>query len=186
MQVERTAARNWAPGWIYLWGFLTGMAAFALVTYVAATTVRQQGIRVHLDTAPIAAQVEQEVRAAVRREVPATLNQMKAQLPQRVAEATAQHLAQARIDVAGFSVPVPPAAAAQVQTGVEQALRTTLNLAVTDQDTNALADRLSHQAGQLVKQHLNDYLANRTFQVELFKGYSIPVTLVPDKTAPTP
>jgi hypothetical protein len=164
---------------LYLGGFLTGLLCACVTVYGAATTIRTHGVRVHVETAPLAAQVEQEVRAAVRREVPVTLNQLKAGLPQRVAQATADHLAQARIEVAGFSVPVPPAAAAQVQSGVQQVLTASLSLAVTDADMNALADRLSEEAGDLVEKRLAEYLANRTFDVEVFKGYKVPVTLVP-------
>jgi hypothetical protein len=144
-------------------------------------TVQKQGITIRLDTAPIAAQVETEVRAAIRQEVPAALASMKQDLPARVAEEAARKLAQTTVNVGGFNVPVPDAAAQQVRSGVESAVKAGLNLAVTEADMNALSDRLSKRAGGLVQANLNNYLTGRTFQVELWKGFKLPVTVVPEK-----
>lgn len=155
-------------------GILVALAALA----GALTTVRREGIRVHVETAPIAAQVEEELRTAIKREVPATLAALRADLPRRVADQTAQRLRETSLNVAGFNVPIPPAAADQVSAGVEQALRSGLAVALTDADLAALADRLSHHAGATLQTRLNTYLANRTFKVDLWPGFSIPVTVV--------
>jgi hypothetical protein len=180
MRVESLDEKQRPAALIFGLGTLVGFLAAALFVVGAAKSVQQRGVRVRVELAPIAAQVETEVKAAVQREVPATLAAMKNDLPKRVAEQTAQRLSQTTINIGGFNVPVPPAATAQVQSGVEQALRAGLNMALTDQDINALSDRLSTQAGSLVQQQLKMYLTNRSFPVDLWPGFSIPVTVIPE------
>lgn len=162
-------------------GLGLGFLMFAVMGFSIGKAVQRQGITIRLDTAPIAAQVEAEVRAAIRQEVPATLAAMKQELPARVADETARRLSQTTVNVGGFNVPVPDAATQQVRSGVESAVRAGLNVAVTDADLNGLADRLSKRAGGLAQDKLTKYLAGRTFHVELWKGFEIPVTVIPEK-----
>jgi hypothetical protein len=178
MRVETFNEAKRPAAWFFGFGALVGLLVATVFVVGAAKAVQKQGIQVRVETAPIAAQVEAEVRAAVRREVPAALAAMKEDLPRRVAEQTAQRLSQTTVNVGGFNVPVPPAAAAQVQAGVEQALRAGLNVALTEADMNGLSDRLSRQAGGMVRAQLNQYLAKRTFPVQLWPGFSLPVTVV--------
>ncbi|HWI62387.1 MAG TPA: hypothetical protein VNT75_11150 [Symbiobacteriaceae bacterium] len=163
--------------------FFAGLAAGLLVVsafgWSVLTSVKKNGVSVQVEVGPIAAQVEAEVRAAVRREVPAALSAMKAELPARVAEETARKVSGMTVNVGGFNVPVPDVAAQQVKSGVESAVRAGLNVAVTESDLNALSDRLAARAGGMVQQKLVAYLKGRTFPVEVWKGFEIPVTVIP-------
>ena len=176
------ARSNERPGWSgFALGLGVGFLMFAVLAVSIGKAVQKRGIMIRIDTAPIAAQVEAEVRSAIRQEVPATLASMKQELPARVADETARRLAGTTVNVAGFNVPVPDAATQQVRAGVESAVRAGLNVAVTDADLNSLADRLSKRAGGLAQDKLNTYLGGRTFHVELWKGFEIPVTVAPQK-----
>lgn len=166
---------------LFALGLGVGFLMFTVMTVSIGKAVQKRGITIRIDTAPIAAQVEAEVRSAIRQEVPATLASMKQDLPARVADETARKLSQTTVNVAGFNLPVPEAATQQVRSGVESAVRAGLNVAVTDADLNGLADRLSKRAGGLVQDKLTKYLGNRTFRVELWKGFELPVTIVPEK-----
>lgn len=161
-------------------GIATGWLLMAVTAWSIGRSIQKEGVIVHVETAPIAAQVEAEVRAAVRREIPATLAAMKQDLPARVAAETAKKVSEMTVNVGGFNVPVPDVAAQQVRSGVESAVRAGLNVAVTEADMNALADRLSKRASGMVQEKLNTYLKDRTFPVEVWKGFEIPVTVVPE------
>jgi hypothetical protein len=161
-------------------GVLAGVLVTGALGLGVLKSIQQRGVTVRVETAPIAAQVEGEVREAVRREVPATLAALKQDLPARVAAETAQRLSQTTINLGGFSVPVPDAATQQVKAGVEQAVRVGLNVAVTDADMNALADRLAHRASGMVRDRMNQYLSGRTFAVEPWPGVKLPVSVVPE------
>lgn len=163
----------------FVLGLAVGVLLLGVVGWSAARAVQRQGVTVRVDLQPIAAQVQEEVRSAVRREVPATLAAIKQDLPAKVAAETARKLAETTVNIGGFSVPVPDAAAQQVRSGVESAVRAGLNVAVTEADMNALADRLAGKAGGMVEQKLTQYLKGRTFPVELWKGFTVPVTVVP-------
>lgn len=170
------------PGWSgFALGLGVGFLMFAVMGFGIAKAVQRQGITIRIDTAPIAAQVETEVRAAIRHEVPAALATMRQELPARVADETARRLTGTTVNVAGFNVPVPDAATQQVRAGVESAVRAGLSVAVTDADLNSLADRLSKRAGGLAQDKLIEYLGGRTFHVELWNGFEIPVTVAPQK-----
>ncbi|HYF95551.1 MAG TPA: hypothetical protein VD969_25340 [Symbiobacteriaceae bacterium] len=160
-------------------GLLLGVALLSVLVWGAGRSVQKHGVTVRVETGEIAAQVEAEVKLAVRRELPATLAAIRQELPARVAAETARKLSETTVNVGGFNIPVPDAAAQQVRSAVESAVRAGLNVAVTDADVGALADRLAGRAGGMVQEKLAEYLKGRTFPVELWKGFSIPVTVIP-------
>lgn len=166
-------------GWLFFGGgILVGLLIAGLFVVSTLLQLRESGVTVHVETKPIAEQVATEVREAVRREIPVALDTMKQELPRRVAEETARRLSTTTVNVAGFHVPVPDAAASQISAGVEQAVQAGLDVAVTPKDMNALTERLSAQAGAQVHERLNAYLSGRTFDMEPWPGFKIPVTVV--------
>lgn len=178
MRIQTTEPAKKTGALLFGTGILVGLLAAWIFVVTALLQVQQSGIKVHVETKPIAAQVATEVRAAVSREVPVALAAMKQELPRRVAEETAKRLSTTTVNVAGFNVPVPEAAAAQISAGVEQAVRAGLDVAVTQKDLNALTDRLSAQAGAQVHEKINAYLSGKTFDMEPWPGFKIPVTVV--------
>lgn len=176
----RESASGTRPLLPFLGGLAAGLCMAALFVTAVTRSVLVTGVTVHVEAAPIVARVQSEIQAVVRQEVPATLEALKREIPARVAAQTAQRLAETRVDVGGFSIPVPPAAAAQVQAGVEQALKSGMEMAMTPDQVRSLSDRLSARASGVVQRQLQEALAGQTFPVEVFRGVTVPVHVVLD------
>lgn len=159
-------------------GLLAGLLAAGIFVSTAVLSVKEHGVKVYVDTKPIAVQVSAEVRAAVQAEVPAAMTAIRQDLPRRVAQETAKRLSTTHVNVGGFPVPVPDSAARQISAGVEQAVRSGLDVAVTEADMNALTDRLSQKASAMVHERLNAHLNGKTFDMEAWRGFKIPVTVI--------
>lgn len=165
------------PGAFFV-GMLLGMLLTAVVVVSALLGLQQRGLTVRLSTDQVASQVQAEVRAAVRKELPAVLSVVSEQLPRQVAAQTARQLSATSVEVGGFRFPVPPDAVAQVQAGIEVALHQGLSAAALQADLDAVADRVGHQALTLITQRLNATLQENPLTVELWSGFSLPISVV--------
>lgn len=160
-------------------GLLTGVGLAAAALALVAAIIVHRGVEVAVQTAEISAHMEREVEAAVRREVPAALAKVRADLPNQVASEAGRRLAETRIDLGGFAVPVPPAAIRQVEQAIAQSLQLGVDAAVRQVDVNALASRLGMRAASLADQRLREILLAQTISVEVAPGLKVPVRLVP-------
>lgn len=163
----------------FLAGVTVGLLSAGVVLATSLVGVRQRPLRVEVATSRIAEHVREEVRVAVRRELPGTIASLRREIPARAAAEAGRRLAQTRVELGGFQVPVPPAAIQVVQSKTEEALRAGFDMAVRKEDLDATADRLSEQAYLLVTQRLNQMLAGQTFVVRPWPWISLPVTVVP-------
>lgn len=160
-------------------GLLAGFGLAAVALALAAGMIVHRGVDVTVQTGEMAGRIEREVEAAVKRELPAALARVKAELPAELAAEAGRRLAETRIDLGGFEVPVPPAAVQQVEKTVGQALRVGLDAAVGRIDVDGLAGRLGDRAGHLAGQRLREVLAAQAIAVEVAPGLKVPVRLNP-------
>lgn len=172
-QVQRTGNS------LFWKGLITGLATAATALALTAGLVSRRGVTVTVPTSAISQRMQAEVRQAVRRELPAALAAMRAEMPRQVAAEAGRRLAGARIDLGGFELPVPPAAVEQVQQVLDQAVRIGLDNAVSRVDVDGLADRLGGQAARLTDDRLREFLAQQAIAVEVAPGLRVPVRLIP-------
>lgn len=162
----------------FLLGLACGLVMVGTTVWNSLRAVQERGIQIEVETAAVAAQVRAEVQRAVRREVPATLEAVRRDVPQRVAAETARRLSTTMMEIGGFKVAVPPAAVEQVRDGVEEALRAGMDAAVSQADVNGLAGRLGDQAFALVSARLDELIGGQRFEVQVLPWFSVPVTIV--------
>ncbi|MFZ5828181.1 MAG: hypothetical protein ACOY94_28070 [Bacillota bacterium] len=172
--------QGWKTGGVLFWrGLIAGLAVAAVVLALAAGVVTRRGVVVTVETAVISRRMGEEVRQAVRRELPAALGQVRAELPRQVSSEAGRRLATMRIDLAGFEVPIPPSAVQQVEQALEGAVRAGLDTAIRQVDVDGLAGALSLRAGRIADAELKGFLARQAITVELLPGLQIPVRLIP-------
>lgn|GEM_PF-5111142 len=159
-------------------GILLGVLMAALFVGRTVWTLQQAGVEVEVDTAAIASQVQAEVKAGVRREVPGVLASLRNDIPRQVAADAAQKIREKTFDVAGFKVPVPESAAQQIQASMEEALRTGMDSAIRSTDVGALAERLGERMGAQVAGGLKEHLNGMKFAVRPWPWLQIPVTVI--------
>jgi hypothetical protein len=165
-------------GGAFFVGILLGMLLTAVVVVSALLSLQQRGLTVRLATDQVASQVQEEIRAAVRKELPTVLGAVSEQLPRHVAAQTARQLSTTSVEVGGFRFPVPPDAVAQVQAGIEMAVQQGLRAAALQADLDAVADRVGDQVFPLIAQRLNAALHEHPLSMELWPGFSLPVIVV--------
>lgn len=168
--------RNGAPFWQ---GLLVGVGLAAAALALTAGLVTRRGVEVAVQTAEITGRLEREVESAVRQELPAALAQVKSDLPRQVAAEAGRRLAEARIELGGFDVPMPGAVVQQVEQAVGKAMQAGLDAAVRRVDVDGLATRMGDRTAQLADQRLREFLAAQVIAVEVAPGFRVPVRLVP-------
>jgi len=159
-------------------GVLTGVAGVTAILALCAGLVVERGVTVPVPTSQVSRRIEEEVRAAVRRELPAVLAGVQQALPRQVAAEAGRRLAGAEIDLGGFQIPVPQAAVKEVEQVVDIALRTGLEAVTRQVDLDGLAQRLSSRAAGLADRHLQAMLADQPLVVQV-GPLQVPVRLVP-------
>lgn len=160
-------------------GLITGLGLAAVGVALAAGIITRRGVEVAIPTGAIAQRMEGEVREAVRREMPAALAALEAELSAQVSAEAGRRLSEARIELGGFVVPLPPAAVQQAEQALAQAVRTGLAAAVRQVDVDGLAGRLGGGAARLAEDRLRQFLHGQVFTVEVVPGVEVPVRLIP-------
>jgi hypothetical protein len=161
----------------FLLGMLLGMTTSGLFLYAAIRVVEARGVIVHVQTEVLAAQVRQEVSAAVQRQLPGALSLLQREIPSRVAQQAGQQLAAARVQVGGFTVSVPANLIVQVKRQVADTVNASLQGAVTSADLERLAQEAGRRAEVLVRQRLEDVLAAQAITAKPLPWIEIPVYL---------
>lgn len=164
----------------FLAGVLAGLLLMGVFSAGAVRTVERRGVTVTVQTEDLAEALRQEMRTAVRRELPGALESLRAELPRRIGAEAGQRVSAQRVDVAGLSVSVPAPVVQEVQAQVEEAARYGIDLALSEVDTEALGDRLADQGARLVEERLRSGLAGQTFPVQIWPWLTLPVTIVPE------
>lgn len=111
-------------------GLIAGLAVAAVALALATGAATRRGVAVTVETTALSRRMEEEVRQAVRRELPVALGAVRAELSRQLSTEAGRRLAGVQIDLGGFAVPIPAAAVQQVEQAMDQALRTGLDAAI--------------------------------------------------------
>jgi|GEM_PF-2706479 len=158
-------------------GVVAGAGAAAAVLALALGYLMRAGLVVTVETDALAARVGAEVRAAVRRELPAALESVRAEVPAQVSAEARRHLSGLRVELGGMSFGLPEAAEAQVEQAVDQAVRAGVDAVAGLVDVDGLAERIGERAATLARERFAEVLEDQRLQVEVAPGVQVPVRI---------
>lgn len=162
---------------IFYRGVAVGLALACAVLALLAGGVQRRGLTVSVDGEPLFQRMEAEIAQTVRSEVPGALAAARTEVTAQVSAQVGQRLREMRLEVAGLSVPVPPAAVRQVEDGVAKAMRAGLDGASQAVDAEALAARVSRRATAVARERAASALAAEPVVVQVMPGFRVPVRI---------
>lgn len=127
---------------------------------------RSKGVSVLVERRWVEEAVAQEMKQAVRRELPALLRQVEQEAPTKVAAAVGGQLDQLTIDLGWGAVRLPDPLKEQVQGGVTAAVSAGLKAGLQAVPTDRIADQLAAGAPRIVDR-MTDVLGAQRLQVEV-------------------
>lgn len=158
-------------------GVVVGLGAAAAVLALALGYLMRAGLVVSVETGAVAARVAAEVEAAVRRELPAALESVRAEVPPQVGAETRRRLSGVRVELGGLTLDLPETVEAQVEQAVDQAVRAGMDAAAGLVDVDGLAERIGERAAALTQERLAEVLEGQRLQVEVAPGVAVPVRI---------
>lgn len=156
-----------------LWrGFFFGvtLTVAVLLTFLTASlvAVQKRGITVHIDTAPLAAQIRAELAAQVEREVPAVIAELRRELPHRVANAATEKIGSTPLNVGPFELRLPEPMVQEIRSRLETSLQQGFDrLSREGGTTNAIVQRINSRVEHLISSRLRTLLSGQRFDVKV-------------------
>lgn len=156
-------------------GVCVGWLLSALLLAGSAAVVARRGLTVTVDAAGLGARVEAEVREHVRRELPAALAHVRAQLPPIVAREVSARLAAGRVNLGPVELEIPPSMQGEIERRLTAALTEAGGRFLGQVDQAQAADRIAREARVLVEQRLFADLEQYRLVVQPVPWLTVPV-----------
>lgn len=159
-----------------------GALATALLLAALAASTLERGLTAQLDAEAIARDMRPAIETQVAAVLPAIIDELKRQTPARVSQSLATMLADARIEVYGVEIRLPPEAVRGVQGQIEGVVARELARSLDGIDVEASARQWGAEGERLMAEALRRHLRGRSFRIGLGSPrawLSVPVTIDP-------
>lgn len=162
----------------FFYGFALGFFLCSALVLCTAFYVSQRGLIIKVNTEEIAAMIQEEVEAEARSQIPQMIAEMRKSVP-RLVEEDSQSLAgqTASIRISNFTITLPPETVKEFDDRIKGMVKLSLYKALDKVDSEGLIKGISERTYTYVKSTLEEELAGKTFRVEPFPRFIIPVTL---------
>lgn len=168
------AARGGREFWS---GLVVGVLLVMMFLFGALYRLQSTGLTVPVDARDLANQIDAEVQAELRQEMPAALAEMKVTLPAIVARRAAEKLREGKVDLGPVTVDLPPALVQEVQGRLTAILAEAVSGFVDQVSVDQVAQRLGAEAQALVRERLVASMAEQRFPLRPLPWLTIPITV---------
>lgn len=160
-------------------GFLLGILIMAAFMAGITWQLSRRGLTITLDTSALAAQVEAEVRDHIRRELPAALSRVRAELPEFVAGRVAGKFQGHKVNLGPIEVELPASVVQELESRLAAALTEAAADLMQEVDADQVAARVGAEANALVRSRVARALSGWHPEIKPLPWLTVPVTIRP-------